>query len=126
MRRLVGIAAVVLGTMALGTAHADSLGMAERGGFLLGAARHCGISEARVLRVGQAVVAAVAADGDDSGDAAGATTRFAQFFVAASAVDTSRLALRCAVVSAEFAKLERHTAAVGAAPEAAPKRAGRD
>lgn len=104
-------AAALLFAGAVGTAHAaGSLSLAERSGFLLGAAHHCGVDNARIVLVGQRMMAVIAGYGEDAQAVAAASKRFAEFFVATSTADNDgEITVRCGAVSAEFTRLERHT-----------------
>jgi hypothetical protein len=114
MRKTAAIAVLTLCAGFLQTAHAaGSFSLAERSGFLLGAARHCGVSHERVVRVGQHMMTAIAADARDTELAEAAGKRFVQFFEATStATDGNGEAeptVKCEAVSTEFGKLEQHT-----------------
>jgi hypothetical protein len=104
-------AAALLWAGAVATAHAaGSLSLAERSGFLLGAAHHCGVDNDRIVQVGQQMMTVIASTGDDAEAADAASKRFAEFFVATSTADSDRnITVRCDAVSAEFSRLERHT-----------------
>ena len=117
MRKIATMAAAALCAGALETAHAtDRLSLAERSGFLLGAAQHCGVDSTRIVDVGRRMMTVLAGQGDEADDAATASKRFAQFFVAASTAEDGPIPVRCDAVSAEFAKLERHTRTIAPAP----------
>jgi len=89
---------------------ADSTDLAERGGFLLGNARRCGIPADRVVRAGKTVQALIAASAADAREIGDATARFAEFFIASAYPDkdTSALAPVCKAVASEFDRLEQH------------------
>ena len=108
--RKVAALAVALCARTIGTTQAaTSLSIAERSGFLLGAAMHCGVPGDRIVEVGQRMMTVIAGDKDDAQAAATASKRFAEFFVATSTADEGKTTIRCNAVSAEFARLERHT-----------------
>ena len=111
MRQFAIAAAVLLCACPIGTAHAaGSLSLAERSGFFLGVAHHCGVENARIDVVGQRMMAVIAGSAEDTHAAEAASKRFAQFFVATSTADDDReIPVRCDAVSAEFSRLERHT-----------------
>jgi hypothetical protein len=113
MRKIAAMAAtgaLALCAGVLGTAQAaDSLGIAERSGFLLGAAHHCGVPTERVVHVGQQMMTVIGGGEDGSQAAEAASKRFAQFFLAASVSQEDKITVRCDAVSAEFLRLERHT-----------------
>jgi hypothetical protein len=121
MRKIAAITAVALCAGAFATAHAaGSLNLAERSGFLLGAAHHCGIATDRVVQVGQRMMTVIARDGEDAQAAALASKRFAEFFVATSTASEGKITVRCDAVAAEFSRLERHTRTIAPAPGRAP------
>ena len=88
----------------------DSQRLAENGGFLLGHAHRCGISNERVIKAGRTIQNLIAATAADPGESVGATARFAEFFLATSSTDAGEKELTpaCKKVIAEFKKLERH------------------
>jgi len=111
MRQFAIVAAVVLCVCTIVKAQAaGSLSLAERSGFLLGVAHHCGVDNARIDLVGQRMMVVIAGSAVDTNAAEAASKRFAQFFVATStAGDDRETTVRCDAVSAEFSRLERHT-----------------
>jgi hypothetical protein len=107
---MAGTVALMLCAGAPGTSQAaGSLGIAERSGFLLGAAHYCGVPADRVVQVGQQMITVIAGGEDGSHAAEAASKRFAQFFVAASRSQEDNITVRCGAVSTEFLRLERHT-----------------
>ena len=65
---------------------------------------------ARIVLVGQRMMAVIAGYGEDAQAVAAASKRFAEFFVATSTADNDgEITVRCGAVSAEFTRLERHT-----------------
>jgi hypothetical protein len=115
-------AAILLFAGTVGAAHAaGSLSLAERSGFLLGAAHHCGVDNGRIVKVGQRMMVVIASHGEDAQATAVASKRFAEFFVATSTADNGgEITVRCDAVSAEFSRLERHTRAIRPAQRRAP------
>ena len=113
MRKIAAMAAtgaLALCAGVLGTAQAaGSLGIAERSGFLLGAAHYCGVPTDRVVHVGQQMMTVIGGGEEDVPATDSASKRFAQFFVAASRSQDDKITVRCGAVSAEFLRLERHT-----------------
>jgi hypothetical protein len=120
--RVIAAAVVLLFAGSLGTAQAaGSLSLAERSGFLLGAAHHCGVDNARIVLVGQRMMAVIAGYGEGAQAAAAASKRFAEFFVATSNADNdAEITVRCGAVSTEFSRLERHTRTIRPAQRRAP------
>ncbi|HZT87737.1 MAG TPA: hypothetical protein VFA12_07195 [Stellaceae bacterium] len=89
----------------------DSERLAERGGFLLGSARHCGVPADRVVKVAKTIGRLIAAASNETGDGDAAITRFSEFYLAtatAGTADENGLTLDCRRVVAEFRKLEHH------------------
>lgn len=110
MRGIAIAAAALLCAGAIGTAQAaGSLSLAERSGFLLGAAHHCGIDNDRIVQVGQRMMTVIAGNDEDAQIAEAASKRFAEFFVATSTADEGKVTVRCDAVATEFTRLERHT-----------------
>jgi hypothetical protein len=103
------IAAAVLLLAGIVAHAAGPSSLAEHSGFLLGAAHHCGVDDARVVRVGQRMMALIGGYAEDTQAAEADGKRFAEFLVATrTAPNDGASPVRCGTVSAEFSRLERH------------------
>jgi hypothetical protein len=112
MLRSIPLVAMVA-VLGLGIAAAkagDSIRLAERGGFLLGNARRCGVATERVVKAGRTIRRLIAAIAADRRESEQAITRFAEFYLATASPGAAENALTpgCRRVIIEFEKLERH------------------
>ena len=91
-------------------ASTDADRIAANGGFLLGNAHRCGISEERVVHGGQIVHDLIVAASADSKTAEDATMRYASFFVVSAYPNQGKekFVASCKVVAKELAELEKH------------------
>ena len=89
---------------------ANSVQLAETGGFLLGNAHRCGVPTDRVEHAGHVIHNLIVAASYDPTEEAAADSRFAQIFMASAFPDQDGDALipPCKVVIAQFERLERH------------------
>jgi hypothetical protein len=109
MFRSMAVLAIPLFLSVAAPAHAiEAASLAERSGFLLGAALHCGVADARVVKVGRRMMAEIAAASHDAETANNATRRFGAFLAATSTATEGKYPVRCDAVSAAFGQLERH------------------
>ena len=111
MRPILAVTTAVLLLLGAGGAEAaDSTGLAETGGFLLGNAHRCGVQTERVARAGKVIHDLIVAASYDLTEEAAADSRFAQIFMASAFPDQDGDALipPCKVVVAQFERLERH------------------
>ena len=115
---LVATTALLL-LLGIGVAEAaDSIQLAETGGFLLGNAHRCGVRTERVEHAGKVIRDLIVASSYDSTEEAAADSRFAQIFMASAFPDQEGEALMalippCKVVIAQFERLERHHQQIG-------------
>ena len=97
----------------------DADRVAANGGFLLGNAQRCGISEERVVRTGQLIRTLIAAASADETSEEDATARFSAFFLVSAVTDPKEATREaapvasCRKVKAEFGRLEKHRLALG-------------
>jgi hypothetical protein len=91
-------------------ASTDADRVAANGGFLLGNAHRCGISEDRVVHGGKIVHDLIVAAASDSKSAEDATMRYATFFVVSAYPDQhkEKFVASCKVVDKELTELEKH------------------
>jgi hypothetical protein len=89
---------------------ADSALLAQTAGFLLGSAHRCGVPNARVEQAGKVIHQILVAASYDPSEEAAANSRFAETFRASAFPDQDSDVLipPCAVVIAQFERLERH------------------
>ena len=111
MRPILAVTTAVLLLLGAGGAQAaDSTGLAETGGFLLGNAHRCGVQTERVAQAGKVIHDLIVAASYDLTEEAAANSRFAQIFMASAFPDQDEDALipSCKVVIAQFERLEHH------------------
>ena len=111
MRPILTVTTAVLLLLGAGVAEAaDSTGLAETGGFLLGNAHRCGVQTERVAQAGKVIHDLIVAASYDLTEEAAADSRFAQIFMASAFPDQDGDALipPCKMVIAQFDRLERH------------------
>ena len=111
MRPILAVTTAVLLLLGAGVAEAaDSTGLAETGGFLLGNAHRCGVQTERVAQDGKVIHDLIVAASYDLTEEAAADSRFAQIFMASAFPDQDGDALipPCKVVIAQFERLEQH------------------
>jgi hypothetical protein len=109
MIKSMAVLAIPLFLSVAAPAHAiEAASLAERSGFLLGVALHCGVANARVIKVGKRMMAEIVAASQDAETANDATRRFGEFLVATSTGTEGKYPVRCDAVSAAFDQLERH------------------
>ena len=111
MRPILTVTTAVLLLLGAGVAEAaDSTGLAETGGFLLGNAHRCGVLTERVAQAGKVIHDLIVAASYDTTEEAAADSRFAQIFMASAFPDQDGDALvpPCKVVIAQFERLEQH------------------
>jgi hypothetical protein len=111
MRPILAVTTAVLLLFGAGVAEAaDSIRLAETGGFLLGNAHRCGVLTERVEQAGKVIHDLIVAASYDSTEEAAADSRFAQMFMASAfpGQDGDALTPPCKVVIAQFDRLERH------------------
>ena len=116
MRPILTVTTAVLLLLGAGVAEAaDSTGLAETGGFLLGNAHRCGVQTERVAQAGKVIHDLIVAASYDLTEEAAADSRFAQIFMASAFPDQDGDALvpPCKVVIAQFERLERHHQQIG-------------
>lgn len=104
----VAVSAVILSGTGIAAA-ANSLRVAETGGFLLGNAYRCGVADERVVSAGKVIRQLITAASDDPGEKRAARSRFAELFrVAARAESGGRDSLPpCKAILVQFERLER-------------------
>jgi hypothetical protein len=111
MRSTLAVTTALLLSFGIGVAEAaDPTQLAETGGFLLGNAHRCGVPTERVEHAGKVIRNLIVAAADDSSEAAGADSRFAEIFLASAFPnkDPDALIPPCTVVITQFDRLERH------------------
>jgi hypothetical protein len=109
MFRSMAVLAILLSLSVAAPAHAvEAANLADRSGFLLGAALHCGVSNARVIKVGRRMMAEIVATSQNAEAANNATRRFGEFLGATSIATEGKYPVRCDAVSAAFSELEHH------------------
>jgi hypothetical protein len=110
MRRAYAIATALPLMLAAGaTKAADPTVLAETGGFLLGNAQRCGVSNERVERAEKVIRDFIVAAAKDSSEVAAADSRFAEIFLASALPDRDRDAFpSCVIVIQQFERLEQH------------------
>ena len=111
MRPILTVTTAVLLLLGAGVAEAaDSTGLAETGGFLLGNAHRCGVLTERVEQAGKVIHDLIVAASYDSTEEAAADSRFAQIFKASAFPyqDGDTLIPPCNVVITQFERLEQH------------------
>jgi hypothetical protein len=116
MRPTLFIATALLSFSIVGAASAaDPILLADTGGFLLGNAQRCGIPTARVVQAGKVIHNAIVAASSDPTEEDAAASRFAEMFTASAYPDREGDALipACAIVIAQFQRLERHHQHIG-------------
>jgi hypothetical protein len=100
--------------------------IAANGGFLLGNAHRCGVEETRVTRAGRLIRTLISAASTDDKAEEEATARFSAFFLVSAVADpkAEKLVASCKRVTAEFHRLESHSAdqALTGSNEGAPAR----
>ena len=112
MRRIAPFVVACIASIACANAAAaESVHLAERGGFLLGSAFRCGVEPVRLVEAAKTIGALIAAAATDDGEAETAKSQFASFLVtSARSKAAGRTSPVCTTVVAEFEKLERHPA----------------
>jgi hypothetical protein len=110
MRPIVAITTALLLFSGTGVAKAaDATQLAETAGFLLGNAHRCGVPIARVDHAGKVIHHLIVAASDDTIEEATADARFVEIFMASAVPDPEdALTPPCAVVVAQFERLEQH------------------
>ena len=110
MRPTIGIVTAVLLLVGIGVAEAADPGqLAETAGFLLGNAHRCGVPTERVGRAGKVIHDLITTASYDQTEEAAADRRFVEIFMASAFPDReASLIPSCAVVIAQFERLERH------------------
>jgi hypothetical protein len=110
MRPTFVIVTAVLFILGIGVAEAaDPTQLAETAGFLLGNAHRCGVPTERVGRAGKVIHDLIVAASYDRTEEAAADRRFVETFLAAALPDRGdALIPHCAVVLAQFERLEQN------------------
>ena len=110
MRPTAAITTALLLFLGVGVAEAaDATRLAETAGFLLGNAHRCGVPIERVDHAGKVIHDLIGAASYDSTEEAAADARFVEIFRASAVPDPDdALIPPCAVVVAQFERLERH------------------
>ena len=110
MRPPIGIVIAVLLLVSNGVAEAtDTTRLAEKAGFLLDNAHRCGVPTERVGRAGKVIHDLITTASYDRTKEAAADRRFVEIFMASAFPDREgSLIPPCAVVIAQFERLEQH------------------
>src|SRR6516225_8493822 len=110
MRPTLTFAAVLFLFSGSGLAEAAGPGqLAETAGFLLGNAHRCGVPTERVGRAGKVIHDLITTASYDRTEEAAADRRFVEIFMASAFPDReASLTPPCAVVIAQFERLEQH------------------
>jgi hypothetical protein len=110
MRSSFAVTTPLLLLLGMGVADAaDPTQLAEKGGFLLGNARRCGVPVERVESAGKVIHDFIAAAAKDSNEATAADSRFSKIFLATALPNQDPDAFpSCTVVIQQFDRLERH------------------
>jgi hypothetical protein len=110
MRSILALTVPVVSLIGIGAAEAaDSMLLAETGGFLLGNAHRCGVAIERVQRAEKVIHDFTVATVKDASEVAVADSRFAAIFVAIAVPDPNPDAFpSCTVVIEQFERFERH------------------
>ncbi len=89
----------------------DADRIAANGGFLLGHAQRCGITDNRVTRAGQLIRTLISAAAPDDKAEEDATARFSAFFLVSAVADpkSDKLVASCKRITAELRRLESHS-----------------
>jgi hypothetical protein len=105
LRNLALASATALIAMTASVQAMDTADFAGRAGFMIGAARYCGVSTRRAAHVRQSIAANLVA----AGEPRQVVYRFDGFINAASSASgDGEFAIRCGAISDAFATLEHH------------------
>jgi hypothetical protein len=110
------IAVLLFGAMSAEASEATLLG--DRAGFLFGHAHRCGVQDAHLDRLGPVIRGAISSFAVDDEDKQAGASAFGERFLASALGQESQEPLpSCAIVRAQFARLEQHRISALAEPD---------